>query len=38
LGLSQWGAYNMALMGYNYQQIVLYYYKGTVLAKAEVQY
>lgn len=38
LGLSQWGAYNMALKGYNYQQIALYYYKGTALSKAEVQY
>lgn len=37
LGLSQWGAYNMALRGQNYQQIVLHYYKSTALAKIQVQ-
>ncbi len=38
LGLSQWGAYNMALQKKaNYQQIVLHYYTGTELAKIEVQ-
>ena len=28
LGLSQWGAYNLALEGVNYQQILLHYYQG----------
>jgi stage II sporulation protein D len=37
LGLSQWGAYNMALKGVNYQQIVQHYYTDTVLAKIEVK-
>jgi stage II sporulation protein D len=37
LGLSQWGAFNLALQGRNYQQIVLHYYKGTALAKIQVQ-
>ncbi|MEB3336637.1 MAG: SpoIID/LytB domain-containing protein [Leptolyngbyaceae bacterium] len=37
LGMSQWGAYNLAQQGYNYQQIVLHYYTGTTLAKIEVQ-
>lgn len=33
LGLSQWGAYNLALGGNNYQQILLHYYQNTTLAK-----
>jgi stage II sporulation protein D len=33
LGLSQWGAYNLAREGINYQQILLHYYQGTTLAK-----
>lgn len=37
LGLSQWGAYNMAKKGYNYQQIVQHYYKSTTLAKIQVK-
>jgi stage II sporulation protein D len=37
LGMSQWGAYNLAQRGYNYQQIVLHYYKGTALARIQVQ-
>lgn len=38
LGLSQYGAYNLALQqGWNYQQIVLYYYDKTTLAKIEVR-
>lgn len=37
LGLSQWGAHNLAQRGYNYQQIVLHYYKGTTLARIQVQ-
>ncbi|BAF59211.1 MAG: SpoIID/LytB domain-containing protein [Pelotomaculum sp.] len=28
LGLSQWGAYGMARQGYNYQDILKYYYTG----------
>jgi len=28
LGLSQWGAYGMAKQGYNYQDILKYYYSG----------
>ncbi len=37
LGLSQWGAYNLAQGGINYQQILLYYYKNTTLAKIQVR-
>ncbi|MBD2096494.1 SpoIID/LytB domain-containing protein [Trichocoleus sp. FACHB-591] len=37
LGMSQWGAHNLAQRGYNYQQIVLHYYKGTALARIQVQ-
>ncbi len=37
LGMSQWGAYNLALRGANYQQIVLHYYQGTSLDKIQVQ-
>lgn len=38
LGLSQYGAYNLALNNkWNYQQIVLYYYDRTKLAKIEVK-
>lgn len=33
LGLSQWGAYNLALQKYGYQQILQLYYKNTSLAK-----
>ena len=31
LGLSQWGARGMALKGYKYNQILSYYYSGTVV-------
>lgn len=31
LGLSQWGAKAMAERGYNYEQILKYYYTGTIL-------
>ncbi len=31
LGLSQWGAKNMAEQGFNYEQILLHYYTGTTL-------
>jgi stage II sporulation protein D len=37
LGLSQWGAYNLAQQQWNYQQILLHYYTGTSLAKIEVR-
>jgi stage II sporulation protein D len=36
LGMSQWGAYQMALEKKNYQQIVLHYYTDTELAKIDV--
>lgn len=32
LGLSQWGAYGMSRQGYNYQDILKYYYSGINLA------
>lgn len=37
LGLSQWGAYNLAQGGNNYQQILLHYYQNTTLAKIQVK-
>jgi stage II sporulation protein D len=37
LGMSQWGAYNLARQGYDYRQIVLHYYKNTALAKIQVK-
>ncbi|NJP08672.1 MAG: SpoIID/LytB domain-containing protein [Leptolyngbyaceae cyanobacterium RU_5_1] len=37
LGMSQWGAYNLARQGYDYRRIVLYYYKNTMLAKIQVK-
>ena len=37
LGLSQWGAYNMAMQGQSYQQILQHYYQGTTLSKVEVK-
>ncbi|MBE9143396.1 SpoIID/LytB domain-containing protein [Planktothrix mougeotii] len=37
VGLSQWGAYNLARGGYNYQQILAHYYRNTNLAKIEVR-
>jgi stage II sporulation protein D len=35
LGMSQWGAHNLAQRGTGYQQIVLHYYKNTILAKID---
>ncbi len=35
LGMSQWGAYNLALQGYNYQQILGHYYRNTALARVQ---
>lgn len=37
VGLSQWGAYNLANAGYNYQQILAHYYRNTTLARIQVQ-
>ncbi|NET05070.1 MAG: SpoIID/LytB domain-containing protein [Symploca sp. SIO2B6] len=37
LGLSQWGAYNLAAQGLNYQQILVYYYQGATLAQLQPQ-
>jgi stage II sporulation protein D len=31
VGMSQWGAYNMAMKGYSYEDILAYYYKNSVL-------
>jgi len=31
VGMSQWGAYAMALQGRSYQQILSHYYRGTEL-------
>ncbi|TGE34153.1 SpoIID/LytB domain-containing protein [Desulfosporosinus sp. Sb-LF] len=33
VGMSQWGAYHMAQMGYNYQQILTYYYHNTIISE-----
>lgn len=32
IGMSQWGAYNLASQGTNYQQILAHYYQNTTLA------
>ncbi|MGB7712677.1 MAG: SpoIID/LytB domain-containing protein [Microcoleus sp.] len=37
VGMSQWGAYNLARQGYGYQQILLHYYRGASLARIAVQ-
>ena len=37
VGMSQWGAYNLARNGYSYHQILLYYYQGATLAKIDVR-
>ncbi|UBF25290.1 SpoIID/LytB domain-containing protein [Kovacikia minuta CCNUW1] len=37
LGMSQWGAHNLAQQGANYLQILLHYYSSTTLAKIQVQ-
>ena len=36
IGMSQWGAHNMAQQGYSYQQILGHYYQGAQLAAIEV--
>lgn len=33
VGMSQWGAYNMAVQGYSYEDILSNYYKNTILVK-----
>lgn len=33
VGMSQWGAYGMALKGYNFQDILKYYYQGINIIK-----
>jgi stage II sporulation protein D len=35
VGMSQWGAYNMALNGYSYRDILDYYYHQTTLVKID---
>lgn len=37
IGMSQWGAYNLALRGYNHLQILNYYYRGVALAPIQVK-
>lgn len=37
IGMSQWGAHNMAQQGYTYQQILGHYYQGAQLANIEVR-
>lgn len=37
LGLSQWGAHNLAQEGYSYQQILLHYYTDSVLSLIQVE-
>lgn len=37
VGMSQWGAYNLARQGYGYQQILSHYYRGASLARIAVQ-
>ncbi len=33
VGMSQWGAYNMAMKGYSYEDILLYYYRNSALLR-----
>lgn len=37
IGMSQWGAHNMASQGYNYQQILGHYYQGAQLATVDAR-
>lgn len=37
IGMSQWGAHNMASQGYTYQQILGHYYQGAQLAVLQAQ-
>jgi SpoIID/LytB domain protein len=34
IGMSQWGAYGLALKGWSHQRILTHYYSGTTVAKA----
>jgi len=33
VGMSQWGAYHMAQLGYNYKEILSFYYNKTHISK-----
>jgi stage II sporulation protein D len=33
VGMSQWGAYNMSMQGYSYEEILAYYYKRSIIKK-----
>jgi len=35
VGMCQWGARGMALLGYNYREILKFYYPGTEIKKLE---
>ncbi|WP_075364565.1 SpoIID/LytB domain-containing protein [Desulfosporosinus metallidurans] len=35
VGMSQWGAYHMAQLGYNYKEILLFYYNNTRIQPAQ---
>ncbi len=37
IGMSQWGAHNMARQGYSYQQILGHFYQGAMLSNIEVR-
>jgi stage II sporulation protein D len=37
LGLSQWGAHNMAKQGRSYQDILTHYYQGAALSQVQIQ-
>ncbi|MEO0948888.1 MAG: SpoIID/LytB domain-containing protein, partial [Cyanobacteria bacterium J06641_5] len=37
VGMSQWGAYHLALQGTNYQQILGHYYQNATLARVQLQ-
>ncbi len=37
VGMSQWGAHNLALSGANYQQMLYHYYQNASLAKLQVE-
>ncbi len=37
IGMSQWGAYNLARRGYNHLQILNYYFQGVALAPIQVK-
>jgi stage II sporulation protein D len=37
LGMSQWGAHNLARQGRSYQEILTHYYRGATLSQVQVQ-